>query len=58
MTNYKNQEEIELNKAKLNVMRQRIYILERDNVKTKEYNHAEMRRQIIKIVNEVYESNL
>lgn len=43
---------------KLHVMQRKIYLLERDNAKSGKYTNNQMVQQIIRIVDEVYKSNI
>lgn len=50
--------EATIDAQKLRIMQQKIYLLERENVKTEKYTRAQMLNRIIRIVDEVYKSNI
>lgn len=50
--------EATIDAQKLRIMQRKIYLLERDNAKTKQYTNDQMVAKIRKIVDEVYSSNI
>lgn len=48
----------QLDERKLNKMRMTIFMIERENARTKQYSNTEMIKRIRKIVDEEYRANI